>query len=579
MVDIVYYLIRGFFDFRKGDVRKTSIFKDKMYELSFLFLTIKLLHVNWRIDILNIRTLYTLTEGGCMGKLFKKTSILICLSMLTGFAQSGGKLLDSINIEYAGSFNVPHVSGSENSFTWVGNGLAYNKANNSIFITGHDYYNRVGEISVPTIDKATDAADLPTAELLQPVADIAEGHIAELGEGGAGISNNNHNIKVGGLLVYGNELIASAYPYYEDAWEAVRSHFKSGLDLDLTGDYDGMYKVGNLPSGTVNGYMATIPEPWQDSLNAPCLTGNACLAIIGRSSMGPSISTFTPELLKGNGDTISKELVYYTEDHATLGQYTNEDYANPLYCMSSRIYGVVFPKGSRTILFIGRTGLGVPEYGAGTDDIALDGTPVPNYPDEYYIYDPAAPSKKGAHAWPYRAYIWAYSADELMKVYRDELEPWDVVPYRHWAIDLPYVFDESEFLLGGAAYDEDNQRIFISEKRAYKDQPVIHVLNVNDKDNDLAIVSKSSGKKSFRSISIDNRILKISTGDISSGNYSLSITLVNGKRVNLSSQYFEPNKVYKVALGSNMKEKIASGIYLLEMKSKEAVYRSKNFSF
>lgn len=510
-----------------------------------------------------------------MGKLLVKAAALVSFAIISSYGQSGGRLLDSVNLDYLGAFNVPHVSGSENGFTWVGNGIAYNSGKKSLFIAGHTYYQKIGEISIPDPVVESDPKNLPTSTLIQSVADITEGHMDELGEGGSTISSSNYNLKIGGLLVYDNSLLGTVYPYYVDAWDAVRSHFKSSLTLDAAGDYEGMYKVGTLPSGTVNGYMATIPVDWQDDFGATCLTGNACLAIIGRSSMGPSVSTFNPEDLTLNSENSAKALVYYTEEHATLGQYTNEDYANPLYCMSSRIYGVVFPKGTKTILFIGRTGLGIPEYGAGTDDMSLDGQAVPGYPDEYYVYDPAAPSKKGAHAWPYRAYVWAYSADDLLKVYKGNLEPWDVVPYRHWIIDLPFVKDESEFLLGGAAYDEENQRIFISEKRVNGDAPVIHVLGINDKKNDLAIVDKKGALKGIGSVSYNKGLFTISTSNIPTGNYSASITLLNGKVINLGNYFMSPNKVYNIPL----KDKIADGIFIFKVGNSNDVFTTRNITF
>ena len=76
-----------------------------------------------------------------------------------------------------------------------------------------------------------------------------------------------------------------------DASDLVKlSHFTSGLYLSRTGDFAGMYGVGEAPAvpnpAFVDGYMAEIPPEWQSQFGGPALTGNCCLSIISRTSLG-----------------------------------------------------------------------------------------------------------------------------------------------------------------------------------------------------------------------------------------------------------------------------------------------------
>lgn len=477
-------------------------------------------------------------------------------------AQDELPLIDSSSLEYIGSFNVPQVSDDSGAtFAWAGCGIAYNKINNSLFLTGHNHFQLVGEISIPdpVITSSTD--DLPESDLIQPVIDITEGHISEVGEGGAALSSDNHNIKIGGMLVYDSILIGSSYPYYEDATEAKRSHFKRSINFEQSGTFDGMYTVGQNMAGLVSGYMGIIPEVWRDSLEASVITGNACIPIISRSSYGPSVATLNPDSLGFSTIIPSTSLLYYDSEHPTLGEYNNEAFANPVFCMSTKINGVVFPQNSRTVLFYGRTGLGIPEYGAGTDDITLDGTKVDNY-DEYYVYDPASPLSKGTHAWPYSAYVWAYDVNDLLDVKNGLKNPWEVIPYKHWQLNMPYVDSTSECLLGGAAYDPDNGRIFVSHLRAHRDRPVIHVYKVNCNTPIIHNVKMLNRENAFifRLSLFDNEI-RFLTNNIKDNNYTIKLLMVNGKILSKKSLFLKSNNCYSVKL----KNKPQKGVYIFDI--------------
>lgn len=511
-----------------------------------------------------------------MKKLLKSVPMVLVL-LCSSYSQSGGVLLDSSSLEYLGAFNVPDVSGSENSFAWVGTGIAHNPANNSLFIVGHDHYQRVGEISIPEPGKTDDCVSLPTASVIQGATDITEGHLTEIGVNGAALDNSNRNIKIGGLLVNNDKLYGTSYAYYENAYDVERSHFSSGLKLSDQGDYDGMYTVGSDDPGRIGGYMANVPKEWQDSLGATALSGNACIPIIARSSLGPCISTFNPDKMGESDPNDSKSLVYYTNEHPTLGTFPNEDSANPVYCMSTKVRGVVFPERSKSIIFFGRTGLGIPEYGAGTADISLDGQKVDGY-DEYYVYDPASPQTKGPHAWPYRCYAWAYDVQDFTAVLRGEKEPWEVVPYSHWIIELPFTADTSAFLLGGAAYDPSTDRIFIYQKKVNNAKPLIHVFKVNYTTGISSSINTSNINGRVKNVNLFGNSCSFKTGNIEMGEYSIYLTSPNGRKVLLNKLGLLSNKSYVVKSEKLSKNMASSGVYFIEIRNKKSgwIYRGKS---
>src|SRR5262249_14676939 len=160
-------------------------------------------------------------------------------------------------------------------------------------------------------------------------------------------------------LPWGDRLIISVYDYYDAAGAQVLSHLSRPLQLDVKGQVSGPFQVGPLGAGYYSGYMGVVPTEWQAKLGGPALTGQADINIITRTSLGPDAFVFDPANL--NGGT-AKPLVYYPTDHATLGAWAQ---SNPLYGGADTMKGVVFPKGTSSMLFFGKHGTTFC-YGIGT---------------------------------------------------------------------------------------------------------------------------------------------------------------------------------------------------------------------
>lgn len=458
----------------------------------------------------------------------------ICAGMVqASYASPDLPLLQQENLIHKGTFRVPSgrygiVSTHSNSFTTdSGRALSYNPKNNSIFMVGHTLEVLLAELGVPNnIVKSNNRSDLTTATVLQNPIDITGGLGCYIGPSSStkcngGTTMKNGNVLIGGTLVdeVSSKIYGTTYTVYDGTANTTLSHFKSNLDWTNNGvGASGMYRVGKtvadngaLSAGFVDGYMAWIPTEWRLDFGGPAITGHGPMAIISRTSSGPAAFVFNPEDLGIN--TVGMEtnpapmtpLVYYPLTHQTLGSYDNLTYSNPTFNNVTEVTGAVWPSGTRSLLFFGRTGLGTPCYGAGTANqseaannativawIAANGT---NYPcgtttldgsgNNFCCYDPAGTSFKGVHNYPYAYYVWAYDALDLLAVKNGIKKPWEVKPYAEWNLESDLaVFAPSNGArrIFGAAYDQASQRIFISQSDGdpgtYESRPLIQVFQV-----------------------------------------------------------------------------------------------------
>ena len=381
-------------------------------------------------------------------------------------------LISQSDLAYLGAFRVPsgQFGSSPNaSFAYSDDGLAYNAIDNSLFIKGHTSGQLVAEINIPTPVNSSNIASLNTATVRQNFADITERNLNQQSIGNGMI--------LGGLLVYGGKLVGAEWAYYDAAGQQTKSHFTSGLNLAATGDFGGLYTVGSAAPAFVGGYMAPIPSEWQSALGGSALTGHCCTSIISHQSLGPSAWVFDPAKLSVQDPVPATPVVYYDLAHPTLGNWSHPLPANPIYNIRTLITGVIFPPGTRSILFFGSTGIGEQCYGQGMSS----GTNV----DGVSCYDPPYAGWKGNHAYPYRYYVWAYDVNDFISVKNSMKNPWDIRPYSTWELTLP--FGDGRIELNGAAYDPTSGRIYLAQKYGDNSQayglPVIHVFQLTTSTN------------------------------------------------------------------------------------------------
>jgi hypothetical protein len=380
-------------------------------------------------------------------------TVCMALSTRPASAQSTEPLLQQSNLTYMGAFRVPEGSTDQTSFHYGGTAIAYNPANNSLYLVGHAWYQLTAEISIPAIVNTTAIGNLATATFLQPFADATEGKLNQINP-----SDSNPHY-VGGQLVYNGKLIVTGYSYYDGGGTQASSHFARPLNLSTTGQVQGPFKVGTLYPGLVDGYMTPIPPEWQSALGGPALTGGCCYSIISLQSQGPAASVFDPgQLGTANPVPATPVVGYPYPDVLGPGGTTQNNY----FSLTTQITGVVFPVGTRSVLFFGRQGTGPYCYGPGTSDQSQAGQPADGGVDTW-CYDPAN-SSKGGHAYPYVYQVWAYDANDLVAVKNGTKLPNQVQPYAVWKFDMPFEDPTDTHLLGGAAYDPNTNQIYLSQE-------------------------------------------------------------------------------------------------------------------
>jgi hypothetical protein len=364
------------------------------------------------------------------------------------------------SLVYQGAFRVPAGGDNQHTFEYGGRGVAFDARDNGLWMIGHDQQQWVAEMSIPAPSTSTSLSALPRASLTRNFRDVLAGKMGSIGTGGA---------FVGGVLPWDDGLVASGYIYYD----ASKSQRTTHVRVASNGSVSGPYEVGSAGAGMVSGWMTPIPSEWQSALGGPALTGQCCIPIISRTSLGPSATVFDPSNLAKQSD--AKQVLGYPHDHPTLGTYEDTDLSH-LFLKSTAMGGMIFPGGTSSVLFIG-VQAGSVCYGEGTKDQSLDHKPVPGESGVSYCYDPSN-GYKGTHGYPYRGFVWAYSANDLVQVKQGHKNPWDVKPYATWTLTAPFMGNSRTAILG-ATYDPATRRVFVSLGFADGTAPVVAVYGLN----------------------------------------------------------------------------------------------------
>lgn len=390
-------------------------------------------------------------------------------------------LVQTANLVYEGAFRFPMIPYNGDvcaGFTYGGTGLAFNPAGNggqgSLLSIGHNYCSRIGEFSIPTPLNRQTIGELPAATLLQvqpgnKIVDATEGTL-----GSSGLSGGTHPT-LNGLLVYKGNLAMSAGNHYATTQQLV-SHWTRPLDLSITGQLIGPMAVqGDRGYSNVRftaGYMCHVPTNLQTLLGGPAVTGWVPGSIVSNASNGPPAFAFDPDKLKAGTTVVATTLLAYPVEYPLQESVSGQSQA--LWNWTSAPAGCAMPDGTRSLLIIGRHGIGEFQYGVGGANGYTNTTPsVP-------IYDPADTST-GEHAWPYRYQVWAYDLADLAKVKNGEIPAYAPRPYATWILSLPMENINGNHGTGGMAYDPNTGRLFLVQNAAGAyGEAVIQVFKVSN---------------------------------------------------------------------------------------------------
>jgi hypothetical protein len=364
-----------------------------------------------------------------------------------------GLRLQKGHLVYTGAFRLPDgTSGS--TFDGGGRPMTFNPANGTLLIAGISQQ-QIAEVNIPAIRTGASLENLATATIRTPFRRLADLQLLQCGEAKL----------TGGMLPWAGDLIVSGYCYFDGGGEQ-RSHYKNGV---------GPVQVGSIGSGFVSGPMAMIPTEWQSRFGGPALTSQWSIPIVSRTSAGPAASVFNPADVGVKNPVPATPVVGYPYDDDQHRMTLGNDGDGTLYSTTQYAGGLVFPPGTRTVLFFaGRKALGPFCYGEGVDNPALHGTR--DATGETVCYDPVN-HDKGTHGYPYAHFVYAYDANDLVAVKNRRKQPWEVKPYATWAFDLP--FQHAQRVIAGVAYDSETKRVFLTAANGDGDKPLVHVFTID----------------------------------------------------------------------------------------------------
>lgn len=375
-------------------------------------------------------------------------SLLCALLVLCATAAHSGTRITSTSLTYLGTASITHSDGScAESPNARALGLTYNPAGNggagSFFISHRWNSPCMAEITKPAVGG--------TATYLQNFQPV----LGNLGSLDAQCSNGCY---IGGHLLHAGNLYVTGFTYYDADGNQPLSIWTRSPTLSSTAGRTGpVAAVSPGNQGMANAWMDNVPAAHQAALGTAVI-GGCCWSIITRTSLGPALYSFNPSSL-GAGTA----LVQYPDGHQTLNQWGasgSHPEANP----TTKIGGMTFVDGTDTVLFLGNTGTGAYCYG-GTE-----------------CNDPDAPESKGAHAYPYVHYVWAYDVDDLAAAKAGTINPWDVQPYAMWELpNLGNVTYIDEWSIIGAAFDPAANRLYVLKSRETNGSawPQLHIYAVN----------------------------------------------------------------------------------------------------
>jgi hypothetical protein len=429
---------------------------------------------------------------------FKDYLVLLLLLFSAGnlFA---AELLHQSDFTYVGAFKLPGGSfgtqGSNGTFEYgeaFVSGNVYNDPVNgkSLFIPGYlsagfvSNQVSIAQVTIPSSIKDPNVVGidgLTTATVVQGFDDPSNGKGSQALAGDTGF---------GSLVVYGGKLIGTESVAYDSACTQSKSAWVAPTNFSqksqATGPYAFTSPVG--PRWIGGGFMALVPPEWQSALGGKVVSGNGPVSIISCGSPGPTLHVIDADTLitqpSASTSINSTPLVYYKENdtQATLGHWNSNDpnqivngkkipsitvtdpYGGGQYTIayednSSRIQGVLFADGTRSVLFFGMKGLGHYCYG--------------DAPGE--CYDPDLPGH-GDHAYPYSQFVWAYDVNDLIAAKNGQKNPWDVVPYTGWTFKAP---GSNPAKSVGVAWDPATRLAYMVFPSSWGNvTPVVHVFQV-----------------------------------------------------------------------------------------------------
>ncbi len=375
--------------------------------------------------------------------------------------------LDPSSIVYLGAFRLPEDWKTEREmFSYGGEAMAYCEEHSSLYVTGHNWYTYVAEISIPEPVISGSIEELNRAELHQPLTDIRNSLFDRW----------VLEIPRVGLEVVDEELFFCWGAHYQED-QQFGTHGVTGLDL-ANPTADTVCLIGDNNNYATNDYMFRIPSEWADEYAKGCDLATGRFRDGGWSGMGPSLFAVCSEDIRSadmDAAVDALALIRYDDSYngdegAKLSGYSHAD---------SWTGGAWIVSDSGTaVVFAGTHGYGETWYGFANGVVyPTEGAENEVYPDvPNWPYD-----QRGWWNDDFRACLLFYDPAHLAQVASGDIPANEIQPYACIDISnyLLRAHEETEMQhIGGIAYDPTGNRLFIQELFADQDMPIVHVFSI-----------------------------------------------------------------------------------------------------
>lgn len=395
-----------------------------------------------------------------------------CLSpIITPRPAAAGQLLGPKDLVYQGAFRLPDGP-DEIAWQWSGGGLTVNPAGNhgagSLFGFGHAWNYYVSEVSIPSpvISKRKKPQDLPTARTIQKFADIS---------GRPGRPGQSYDLKVGGLeycVTPGGDKAGKlhfAWGIHSD-YHRVPTHGWADTNLSAPRTA-GLWHVGNHFNSHIstNDYLFTIDPAWAAAHTPGMLLATGRYREGGLVGEGPTLYAYGPW---NQGNPPRPGTVIQDVTLLRYGEFGSGKSMNGYRHSDEWSGGAWLSQGSRAaVVFVGTKALGKAWYGY------RDGT-------THESCQPNCPDSLGPRGWwasSTQGQIIFFNPRDLAAVAAGRKAPHEPQPFA--VLDLtPYLFRKGAAndlsRLGAAAFDRVRSVLYVMERRADDDKPVIHVWRI-----------------------------------------------------------------------------------------------------
>lgn len=378
-------------------------------------------------------------------------------------------------IQYLGAFLLPPDGDNERqSFGYSGEAMAYcasgNNGTGSLYITGHNWYTNVAEITIPQPIQADDINALAIADIIQPLSDIR----------GDVFDRWQLEIPRVGLEVIEDQLYFCWGAHYQEQ-QSWGTHGVTSLNLKTPTTQKACLINGRNYS--TNDYMFEIPFDWAQQYMPAYDIACGRFRDGGWSGMGPSLYAVSSKSIQ-NADIDEKvdafPLILYDDT------YEGDNGAKMLgYSHADSWTGgawITTEKGSAVVI-AGTHGFGDTWYGFANGVVwPTDGenTIYPQVPE--YPFD-----ERGWWNNNFRTCLIMYDTHHLAQVANGTLDCREIQPYA--VIDLTeYMYVDRKDIemqyLGDVTYSRQHGTLYIQELFADGDRPVVHVFSVGSFEGD-----------------------------------------------------------------------------------------------